>query len=340
MGIIQQVGNGGARKVALYGVNPTPIGFQDDFIGPSPASWWTTLLGTLATNSGALRASAIASGGEMIPNNDFLNWVGDNPTDWTVVGEVGVDPMVTQAGPSLARWFTSAGVSIYAYPTVPRVVSGATYAYSVVVTAVAAGTGALTQLGTDQFCTWNAPGTVAGTKTLTLGTGLKGASVQRNSAGVANDFTLDSVSLKLVSAAIYVNLGTPNATVTASMISPAALVTPRAILLRMTDELNFVRLLLLPNTAGVDTYLETMTAGVRADVQSADVDWTPGGVDQVRVTVSGNNYTVQHMKAGTSTWTTAFTAVSASFNTITNFGLQVFAAADNSFDAVNIRPVV
>jgi len=157
--------------------------------------------------------------------------------------------------------------------------------------------------------------------------------------GANNDIAyFDAVTCYQQSGLGYGNLYTPNALVTASMISPAALVTPRAILLRVTDALNFVRLLLYPNTAGTDTILETVTAGVRATVASADVDWTAGGTDKVRVLVQGNAYTVDHMKAGASTWTTAFTTTTASFNTNTLFGVQIFAATDNSFDDILIQP--
>jgi hypothetical protein len=157
----------------------------------------------------------------------------------------------------------------------------------------------------------------------------------------AGDVTYwDRINVFLQSAMSYVQFGSPNAAIVASMISPGAAVTPRGILLRVQDSLNFVRLLLLPNTAGTDTILETVTNGVRATLASADVDWTAGGTDGVRVLVTDADvYTVQHMKSGASVWTTALTATSASFNTNGAFGLQVFSAGDNAFADIAIAQV-
>jgi hypothetical protein len=51
---------------------------------------------------------------EVLTNGDFSAWTGDNPDGWTVVGESGSDPMVTQvapgggAGTGAARLFSSA----------------------------------------------------------------------------------------------------------------------------------------------------------------------------------------------------------------------------------------
>src|SRR5947208_616842 len=39
-------------------------------------------------------------GAERLTNGDFANWSGGNPTGWTVSGESGSDPEVSEVGPS------------------------------------------------------------------------------------------------------------------------------------------------------------------------------------------------------------------------------------------------
>ena len=40
----------------------------------------------------------IVLGGELVVNGNFANWTGDDPDGWTVVGEVGADPEISQVG--------------------------------------------------------------------------------------------------------------------------------------------------------------------------------------------------------------------------------------------------
>ena len=53
-------------------------------------------------------AAPVPVAGASIVNGDFSSWTGDNPTGWTVTGEFGADPMVTQVVGG-ARFYTSAG---------------------------------------------------------------------------------------------------------------------------------------------------------------------------------------------------------------------------------------
>lgn len=56
-------------------------------------------------------------GAELLTNGDFSAWTGDNPNSWTVTGESGSDPMITQvasgggAGTGAARLYSSATAS-------------------------------------------------------------------------------------------------------------------------------------------------------------------------------------------------------------------------------------
>lgn len=40
----------------------------------------------------------IVLGGELVVNGNFANWTGDDPDGWTVAGEVGADPEISQVG--------------------------------------------------------------------------------------------------------------------------------------------------------------------------------------------------------------------------------------------------
>ncbi len=62
----------------------------------------------------------IVLGGELVVNGNFAAWTGDNPDGWTVVGEVGADPEVSEvgagqghggAGTGLANLFNSASAT-------------------------------------------------------------------------------------------------------------------------------------------------------------------------------------------------------------------------------------
>lgn len=319
-------------------------GFYDDFSGATPRAEWTTLLGTLATNSGALRATALASEGyNRVSNPEFTS----NTTGWTAGGAGGaiarVDSTVTPGTGSggadvWALRVTNGGVAAYGYQSIVTM-AGAGYIFSCRAYAPSANTQPnatrqtwVSAVGGSAEDTWQTlSGSMTATGTVhTMYLFCLGATV--------GDVTYyDAINAQFQLSGLTYNLGKADAIVTASMISPAALTTPRALYLRGSDALNYVCLRLAPNTAGTDTVLETVTAGVRATVASADVDWTAGGTDQVRVTISGNDYTVEHKKSGAGSWTTAITTSTASFNTNTLFGPMVWAAADNSWDDILIQ---
>jgi hypothetical protein len=311
---------------------------------------WITLLGTLTPNAGALRASAIAA--------DAYNMVG-NPeltaatTGWAASGagaaiarvDSSVDPGVdsTTAG-AADKWVlkvTNGGAAAGGTQVLSSIIGG-TYAYSGLGFAPAANTQVnaheLLYITTDAGAGEGAWEALAFTGVAIITTHPITGECLGASAG---DVTYwDKLNVNLQSAMACVQFGAPSVAVTANMISPPAAVTPRAIILRVQDSLNFVRLLLLPNTLGTDTILETVTNGVRSTLASADIDWTPGGTDGVRAMVTDNDiYTVEHMKAGASVWIQAFTAASASYNTNAAFGLQLFSAGDNAFADIEIRQV-
>jgi hypothetical protein len=307
-------------------------GFYDDFSGAAPAAFWTTLLGTLATNSGALRASTLASDGyEKVTNGTMeadANWASlSSPVTNARSNEQ------AHAGIYSRKIVGNAGATSGCYQAVTAI-AGATYAIDGYIYPVD-GVGRLSWDGTtiDTSTGTGAWDLLASTRVFASNTTL----YLNVNAGVTAYY--DDISIHLQLAGLTVNLGTPNAVVTASVKMPAALTTPRALYLRGTNALNYTCLRIDPNTAGNDTTLSTVVAGVRTAIGGAvaDVDWTANGTDKIRVTVQGNSYAVEHMKSGASSWTTAFTATDATGNTNTLFGPMVWAAADNSFDDILIQ---
>jgi hypothetical protein len=86
--------------------------------------------------------------------------------------------------------------------------------------------------------------------------------------------------------------------------------------------------------------LETVTNGVRAKLDSADIDWTPGGTDGVRAWITSHDtYIIEHMKAGAAAWTPALTGNTSHGHSSAAFGVQLFSAGDDAFADMAINQV-
>lgn len=92
-------------------------------------------------------ANLTPAGDDLITNGNFAAWVGDNPTGWTVYGEVGADPMATEvgagqdhtgAGAGYCCLYTSTGATIDIYQTLTTII-GQTYRFRINVNTVTAG---------------------------------------------------------------------------------------------------------------------------------------------------------------------------------------------------------
>ncbi|MCL4252075.1 MAG: hypothetical protein KJ065_28255 [Anaerolineae bacterium] len=83
-----------------------------------------------------------ALGSELLVNGDFDAWTGDNPDSWTVEGEAGSDPMITQVdsgggvGTGSARLYSSSAL-VYCYQAVLTL--GDHYEINTVLSAVTVG---------------------------------------------------------------------------------------------------------------------------------------------------------------------------------------------------------
>lgn len=328
---------------------PRATTFYDPFAGAALRSEWTTLLGTLAPVAGALQASALATDTyNMVSNPEFTadtaGWAAGGAGASIARVDSSVDPGAdsTLAG-ALDKWclkVTNGGAIASGGQTLASIIgctysfAGLGYAPSVPNTQVNAHELQFitTDTGTGEDA-WEAlawQGVAVITSHPIYGRCL--------GANVGDVTYWDDLAVYQQSAIAVVGAGKPDACITANMISPGAAVVPRALVLRATDELNFVRLLMLPNTAGTDCILETVTDGARATLGSADIDWTPGGTDSVRVFAAGYNYVVEHMKAGAAVWTSALTGATTSFSTGASFGVQLFGAGTDAFADVTIQP--
>lgn len=165
------------------------------------------------SNSTGLTAEAPAQTvgpGELLVNGNFAAWTGDNPDNWTVTGESGSDPMVTQvapdgsAGVGAAKFCSSAtNLQPRMYQTVLTV--GSYYEQRATITAHTAGSvdigdgvGLIARSG-------------AGVKINLLRAGSTSSMVRAGSNAPIN-FVVDDATTKLITYNVQLASPSPNAT--------------------------------------------------------------------------------------------------------------------------------
>jgi len=122
-----------------------------------------------------------------------------------------------------------------------------------------------------------------------------------------------------------------SATIDWGVVMPAAGTTPRLLPFRISDAINLWQVRILPNTTP-DCYLIERNAGVETVRASADVDWSVGATDEVRVVARGTTITVYHRMSGAGSWTEACSYGSATFNqTATRHGVAAYDTGANVF---------
>jgi hypothetical protein len=141
---------------------------------------------------------------ELITNGDFSAWTADNPDGWTVIGESGNDPEVSEAatgeahadtptlGGGMCNLYTSDGTLVQLYQDITLVV-GRIYTVSINVDTITSGTLTIDDLTNTQF---SESITSEGVSTFTFIATATSArlNVKRRTAG-ANDITFDDVSV-------------------------------------------------------------------------------------------------------------------------------------------------
>ena len=96
-----------------------------------------------------------------------------------------------------------------------------------------------------------------------------------------------------------------------AITQPASDVVPWSALVRYVDPLNYWEVRTKPNTDGNDLELVEVVAGVETVRAAADVDWTAGETDELRITARGTTIGVEHRKHGETTWTAGLSYASA-----------------------------
>ncbi len=142
-------------------------------------------------------------GSELLTNGGFTTWSGDNPLNWSISGESGVDPMVTEVS-GKARLYSSATGG---YPRLAQSVmnGGSIYQMSIEVVTVASGNG--------NIISGSGSSIIYGLST----TGVKrmlvrqdGAAFRIHGGGLPTDITVDNASTKQVT--VNTPITTPVAT--------------------------------------------------------------------------------------------------------------------------------
>jgi hypothetical protein len=331
----------GTRKCLLNGARKR--GYRFDFAAGLPSSV-VAGLGTVGVDGGALVATGIANRGyNEVANNEFtVDVAGWSSTAGVVPSRVDtqVDPGSVSGGSDAwaLKGVKNGGVitNLTGFPIAS--VIGATYALSARcyspsgnATSNAAGVifresplGWATRLAayTTSEDVWQdiaIQGGVATTTNAQVGLCITGT--MQGDIGYYDAITCQRQNAVAWMPPVGVNLQLPVA-----LAMPAAPdVVPFDIIVRGADALNYWAVRVMPNTAGNDTEIIEVVAGVETVRAAADVDWTAGGTDYVLLDVRGPALTVYAMKQGASVWTAAASyATMATQLTSTGIGVQYF----------------
>ena len=146
---------------------------------------------------------------ELITNGDFADWTGDEPDGWTVDGESGNDPEISEAatgeahadtptlGGGFCNLYTSDGTFISIRQTITLII-GRKYYFSINVDTVTSGGITVTDSGTSMMTTTHYSTTGAKTQVF-VATGSSMILLIARQVGIgACDVTFDDVSIKLL----------------------------------------------------------------------------------------------------------------------------------------------
>ena len=326
----------------------TPPVFVTDFSAVDGR--WTALLGTPEVVGGALRAAAMTLDAYNLVQNPELTTNTDGYFDTACLltrVDSAIDPGASSvAAGALNDWVlrveasgAGSGTGYEVIPAVAIVGSGAyrlsalSYSPSANANSNAARMFSSTHLGGQNLRTavQDAWAELAFDTTAVAAPADPLAQVQlRTQTTTAGDKTYwDRVWLQLYSMLLVHRHRSANVQIDSEIIMPAVATTPRAIVFRVADSLNYWRVRVQPNVAGTDLWLEYVEDGAIVPVDSADIDWTADDTDELRVACHGTTIIVSHRKSGAAVWTDAITALGMTFNQTAQYhGVQLFGTAD------------
>ena len=317
--------------------------YVDTFAAVSPL--WTLRAGTLA--AGLQAATAGNWLGNIVANGE--SWAGGPPpTGWTETQTTAtrVDSVAEGLGPSggADNWVLKSvktGATGDRYTRVDvSVILGAWYNATVRAYSPSANT-VLNAAWLRMITQW-APGVYVSTagedawEVILSGVQQASASpavIRLVTFGVtAGDIAyFDTVTCYRQNTVATLSWGSPNIIVTLDLPQPAApSVVPFSAIFRYTDILNYWEVRTAPNTAGTDLEIIEVVAGVATVRATADVDWTAGQTDQMRVKVLGASIAVEVNKFGAGAFSAACSyATMATGLTATAHGLAFYGTGLN-----------
>jgi hypothetical protein len=128
-------------------------------------------------------------GPELVGNGDFANWTNDDPDDWTIDGEIGSDPMITEVSGACRLYSSGPWLSIQQYNILE---AGKTYRLTVdILSAAAGGIRFQTSSGDIEIGTFS----TIGSKYVVFTTTNHELEIKRVT-GNGDDVTFDNVSIR------------------------------------------------------------------------------------------------------------------------------------------------
>lgn len=229
-------------------------------------------------------------GTEIVVNGDFTAWTNDNPNNWTIVGESGSDPMITQvapdgsAGTGAARYYKSLSSGTMYLSQSTALVTGYLYEVLVDLSRYVSGA-ALINAGAQLTLTAQGP-------YMTI-TRASIASVASNSQGSApHDFTLNTISVKRLMPNPLWTMPHADGLHTFSFALPGSPVAGQRIEMRyrQQDDQNYWAAVLVRNAGNTawDFRLDSVSASVVTNRISVIGVGMP---DSLRVITSGSTHT-------------------------------------------------
>lgn len=285
---------------------------------------WQAVVGTLQVSSGALQAATIGDWGvDIVGNGEFT-------TDTT--GWAGVRSTISRVDSGADPGASSGGADVYALKVVADTDSGSTsYAaqnagqtslvggyYRTAMRAYiksSNGSKVITLSGPHyvaSYCSTTDAWTACTNTGVAIAAARPRLDIATTGKAIGDTIYLDAIHcLRQNSVSLLRGWVSPDFEATLAHISPASAVTPFGFICRYTDSLNYWEVRILPNTAGNDLQIVQVTAGVGTVRAEADIDWTAGETDYIKITAKAGTISADHMKHGESSYSTGTSYASA-----------------------------
>lgn len=284
---------------------------------------WQAVVGTLQVSGGALQAATMGDwGADIITNKEFTSdasgWDGTRMTLSQV--DSTADPGASSGGADAyalkAVATTDSASSSYFTQSTGTIFKRASYRVAARVYIKSAnGSKTVTLIGplsVTSFCTTTDAWTACEATNQSGGTTLPRFGFAQSGKAVGDTAYFDAVHCYRQNAtSLLRGWVSPDFEATLAHISPQNYPTPFGFVCRYTDASNYWEVRVLPNTAGNDLQIVQVTAGAGTVRAEADIDWTAGETDYIKITAKGGTISADHMKHGESSYSTGTSYASA-----------------------------